>query len=1394
MMRVLELLEKLREQNVRIWIEDDQLKYGKDLPSDLQHSFEEHKDKIWNLLKNTSQRNYTSNISNISPQDRTNPIPLSFAQHRLWFMEQLQPESSFYNIQDIRLIKGPLNLNALKKSLLEIIRRHEILRTTFEEKNGQPMQIISSQPHFMYSFLEWTSLPKEKQKAAIEQFIKKDFDQPFDFTTALFRTNVIQLDQEEHILILSMHHIISDGWSMGIFFAELNSIYSAFIHDLPSPLEDLNIQYADYSIWQRKQLQEKNIEKEFDYWKKKLQDAPYLIELPSDLPRPAIQKYKGKSFEIRIPQREAEQLEKICTHNQATLFMGIFTLYNILLQRYTYQDDIIVGTVTANRSNVEIENLIGFFVNTLPIRTHFSKNMNFIDLLQQIRDSCLEAYIHQHIPFEMLVEHLNPKRDLSYTPFIQAICVLQNNINDKNVLLLNDLQVETIEGDYDTVKFDLSLSVVREDEQLICYFGYNTELFTEQRIQQVAESFRYLFTDAIQSPFENISKLSILSQENKNEWISKGQAKKHMQLYSTIHEKFEQQVRLYPKEIAVSYEQEKLTYEQLNMKANQLASWLIEHGVTRSSRVSICLDRSLEIIISIIAVLKTGAAYIPIDPYYPKERKHYILKDSDSEVLITESTWSEDFEKTNSLFILFLDEAREYLQYQSDHNPEILCDPSDLAYIIYTSGTTGKPKGVMIPHSNVVRLFDSTDRIFEFQSKDKWCLFHSFAFDFSVWEMWGALFYGGELIIIPYWISRSIDEFYQYIHAKQVTILNQTPSAFYQFIESDRILNLTLSLRVIVFGGEALELSKLNLWLEKYSDYHPILINMYGITETTVHVTYRQIKKLDLMNDSMIGQKIDDLELYILDEYLQPVPEGVIGEIHIGGAGLAIGYNHLPELTDEKFISHPFASQKNARLYRTGDLARFRKDDIEYIGRKDEQVKIRGYRIELEEIQKNINSYPDIHQALVVVRKNEAAESEILAYYVTLDHKVVHAEDLRNYLKKHLPAYMIPSWFIPVEQFSLTSNGKVDRKHLPHPKMINSFSNKQIVAPKNDLERKMLEIWKNILNISVISTEHNFFELGGHSFTSIQLIRQIEKVVGYSVPVSVIFQNPTISSLVEALENNIPQIQSSTLIELRKSSNSNSIAFVHPIGGDIFCYANLVQLLHTDQSIYGCKAPGLDNEEPVLSSIHKMAKRYKDDLNAIQKSPEIIVGWSMGGIIGFEIGMQLFEEFGKAPLLIMIDSWSENIMSELMSEQEIVQQFIMDFLKSINASTSLITKKIQSLSELYQLLQESKNEKNIIEMSQIETYFNIYKANLIALHQYNPQQKYPGQIVLLSASELQSNDDTHGWKIWSEKEIDVKTIVGDHYTVLQPPGIHQIADHINKLIADIDSVESSGYV
>jgi amino acid adenylation domain-containing protein len=1039
------------------------------------------------------------------PAGESGDLPLSFAQQRLWFLDRIAPGSPAYNVPAAVRMLGALRPAVLAACFGEVVRRHAALRTRFEIRGDQPVQVVEPALPLEVPLIDLAGLPAALQGAEEQRLALQEAFLPFDLTRPpLLRARLVRRarnTESDHLLLLTLHHIASDGWSTEVAVDEVAALYPAFAAGRPSPLPELPIQYADYAREQRAALQGEALAREISFWRDRLSGAP-VLDLPADRPRPSVPSFQGAVAEVVIPAALDAELRRLARQERITLFMALFAPFAALLSRLAGTEDVVVGTTVTGRDRRELEGLIGFFINTLVLRIDVAGDPDGRGLLLRARQTVLDAFGHQKTPFEKLVDELGLPRDPYRPPLLRV--VLQLHPLASPLPRVPGLTLIPYALFHESAKFDLVLNVYNRPEGLTARWRYDADLFDAPTIGRFSSALMTLLTAWLEAPERRLSGLPLLTAAERHqllaEWDSGPAGAERGG--GCLHRRFEEQAGRTPEAFAVSCGGESLTYGELDVGSNRLARHLAAAGVRPGDVVGLCLERSLDLVVALLAVLKAGAAYLPLDPASPPERLAFALADSGAALVITAD---------------FLASGREAIAAGSGGRLEVESDPEAPAYVIYTSGSTGRPKGVVIPHGNVARLFSATAPRFGFAADDVWTLFHSFAFDFSVWEIWGALLHGGRLVVVPYWESRSPEAFYRLLCDEGVTVLNQTPSAFRQLLWAESAARAgSLRLRLAIFGGEALEPASLAPWIERHGDEHPRLINMYGITETTVHVTWRRIRGEDVRRGSRspIGRAIPDLAVRVLDRSLQPQPIGVVGEICVGGEGLALGYLGRPELTAERFVPDPYGDP-GARLYRSGDLARRLPDgELEILGRSDHQVKIRGFRIEPGEIEAALLAHPSLREAVVL-----AGESRLVAYVTARAGAgpVPPLGELRSFLAAALPDYMLPAAVVVLDRLPLTANGKVDRRALPAPETAGAPTPaRQAVAPRDELERFLANLFRDVLRLPAereIGTGDDFFELGGSSITGAILINRLQEALGEIVQVVVIFDAPTVSGL-----------------------------------------------------------------------------------------------------------------------------------------------------------------------------------------------------------------------------------------------------------------------------------------
>ncbi len=1063
-------------------------------------------------------------ISSIQPRDPDSELalPLSYAQERLWFIDKLGG-SVHYHVSIVEQFDGNLDVPILKNALQDVINRHEILRTVIREKDSIVQQEVLSVEDWQMEYEELKVAHNSKQ---LDDFIFDYIQLPFDLSKDYpIRARLYEIGKEQYVLLLIVHHIVLDGWSQNILMNEIRAIYDARSKGQLPTLPNLPIQYADYAMWQRNELSGDVLEQKLTYWEKRLSGVAHL-NLPLDFVRPAIQSTNGSFIEFELTTSESEALYKITKKEDITLFVLMLSTFKVLLSRYSGQTDICVTSPVANRGQKELENLLGFFINTIVLRSDLSHDPIFRDLLQEVKSMWLETYSYQDTPFEKVVERVVEDRDMSMNPLSQVVFVLQNaprKIQPPNkskekkssAIESNLVDVSGKEEYHKIAKFDLTVNAIEMEGTIRIVMEYCTDLFQRSTIEKMGRHFRNLLNSAALEPGLKLSELEMLGKAEKKQLLELNGPEIAFPDAITVVDLFDDQVLKTPMNTAVVFKEESITYTELDRRSNQIAHFLHQKGVRAESLVGICLDRSIEMVIGIMGILKAGGVYVPIDPDYPADRIAYILDDANAPFIISKESFGhllENFERK----LILLDRDSKIIDGFPQERLPISLLPSNAMYIIYTSGSTGQPKGVVIEHRNIVRLFKSDKSLYDFGSTDVWTLFHSFCFDFSVWEMYGALLFGGKLVVVPKETTKDPIEYSTLLQQEAVTILNQTPGSFYNLQNHYLDQYPESTIRFVIFGGEALDPKQLGRWKNQYPQCR--LINMYGITETTVHATFKEILEVDIdLGISNIGNAIPTLNCYILDENRNLLPEGIGGEIYVSGAGLARGYLNRLALTDQRFIANPFIhdSTTHSKLYKTGDLGRWLPDgSIEYLGRKDDQVKIRGYRIELGEIESALQTCTFVRHGVVLAKEDKRKGKRLVAYIVPKGN--YQKEKIQAYLKSKLPKFMIPSLLIDIAQLPLTSNGKLDKDALPDPDNSHLVNN-DYLEPRDEVESKIVEIWKELLGVERVGIQDDFFELGGHSLLATRVVSAIRKDLDAELGTQDVFLSPTVMELAELI-------------------------------------------------------------------------------------------------------------------------------------------------------------------------------------------------------------------------------------------------------------------------------------
>jgi amino acid adenylation domain-containing protein len=1351
--------------------------------------------------------------------------PLSHGQKALWFLYQSAPESAAYHIAHSVRMRSIPDVEALRRSLQALTDRHAMLRATFKRCENEVVQEIPGHRDVCFEIRDCTGLRPEK----LYERVAAAYRRPFDLERGpVFRAELFTCAPNDHVFLMTIHHIVYDGWSLWRNVDELRRLYAAEVSGTQEPLPAVTGSYPAYVRRQADMLAGPEGERLWNFWEHELAGAAPVLDLPLDRPRPLVQTYNGASHRFRLDAELTRRLKTLAQAQGVTPFMLLLASFQLLLSRYSGQDQIVVGSPTAGRGNGDDADVVGYFVNPIVLKADLSHEPSVQAFIQQVRQTVLRAFEHQSYPFPLLVERLQPARDASYSPLFQVSFVLQKaQCGGSTIDLLarseehgarynwGGLDVEYFDLPQQEGQFDLELEMLEAGSVFFGNLKYNTDLFEPTTIERLARHFTRLVESVLDAPEQSVGKLELLNEEECRSLLdASGAVTCESAETLPIHRLFEHQVQKRPEAIAVTCEGRSLTYRGLNERANCLAHYLKSLGVGPEVLVGLWVERSLEMIVAILGILKAGGAYLPLDPASPKEQLAFIVADSGVRVLVTEEALAKDL-PCSQLELICIDADWPAISKESCENPSTDLTGENLAYVIYTSGSTGKPKGCEISHHNVVRLFTATDDWYHIDHRDVWTVFHSVAFDFSVWEIWGALLYGGRLVVVPYWISRSPGEFLELLAAEQVTVLNQTPSAFGQLMQAEARMDSSkpLALRLVIFGGEALDVQSLKPWFDRHGDVCPQLVNMYGITETTVHVTYRPLTRHDLSsNRSVIGVPLPDLSLYLLDRYLQPVPIGVVGEVYVGGAGVARGYRNRPELTRDRFIEDPFSSHPGARLYKTGDLARRRVDgDVEYVGRLDNQVKIRGFRIELGEIEAVLGEHPAIERAVVTVQAEVAGDKRLVAYIVGRQGQKPVGGELRHFLTERLPIYMVPVAYVPIAQLPLTNNGKVDYRALPAVDDGRGETGQAYIPPRDVVEQKLVRLWEGVLNFRPVGVRDNFFELGGHSLLAVHLMAEIQRDFGAQLPLATLFRNPTVEQLGALLRSETASMAWSPLVPIQPVGAGTPFFCIAGGGGSVLYFYQLAHRLGQERPFYGLQGIGLDGECEPLDRAEAIAARYVEALQSVQPhGPYLLGGHCFGGLVAFEVAQQLQKQGETVRLVALLDVPAPHRAPDEVRSAGDDDPLWLARLAGILTEASgkelgIGPAELRGLDAEAQLacFQEKMQAVGLLppgaSVAQIRGMLGVFVAN--SQIRYSPSDVRPVRLALFKArephpeydfsnaddSDLSTAESTLGWGQFAAGQVAVYGVPGNHITMMNEPNVQVLAESLGQRLREADT-------
>jgi len=1335
-------------------------------------------------ITNITQSENFQKVTSLQPVDHSDELPLTSYQERIWLLSQISEKYAIHNLPMVFQLEGELNITFLEEAFNYVIQRHESLRTIFPlSDHGLAIQKILPEVKIKVLIEEVTVNNSHNQNISetIDQLVNQEVSSYFDLQKdILIRVKLLKLGEDNHVLIITCHHIISDGWSLsGILLKEISAYYNHLLGQGKLELPELKINFGDYTFWHQQQEEEK-ADVLLEYWTNQLQGSLPLLSLPTDNPRPNLQTFQGSIQYFEIEQQLREKIENLAKKNGATLFMVLLAAFQIVLHRYSNQEDIVIGTPIGNRTYTALENIIGCFINVVPLRSNIENNPSFLDFLTQIKQVSLDAYTYSNFPVEKMLSTLKDQRDTSYSPWFQVLFILLNVPN--NHLELPGVRVTEKNFDKGASTFDLTFLVEEKEAGLKCSFEYNTVLYNEETISRLIGHFQVVLEAIISNPQTSVQQLPLLTEREKQQLLIEwNQTTKDYPKNYCIHQLFQEQVQKTPDAIAVIFAEEKLTYRQLNHQANQLAHYLQSLGVGPEVLVGISVERSLEMIVGLFGILKAGGAYVPLDPSYPAERVEYILANSEAAVLVTVSQVLATLPKYAGK-VICLDRDLPKLAGENQENPDSQVKGENLSYVIYTSGSTGKPKGVQICHQSLVNFIYAMKSEPGLHSNDRLVAVTTISFDIHTLEIYLPLTVGATIILASRQITTDGVGLAEEIAKHDVTVMQATPATWRMLLTANWSGKRNLK---AICGGEALPQSLANDLLDKVGS----LWNIYGPTETTVWSTTGEVKadrkNINAEAAEPIGWPIANTEIYILDKNLQPLPIGIPGELHIGGDGLARGYIKRPELNAEKFISNPFSNQASSRLYKTGDLVRYLPDgNIEYIGRIDNQVKIRGFRIELGEIEAVLLQHPQIREGAVIAREDNPGDKRLVAYYVAGD-TVPAISELRDFLKQKLPNYMMPSAFVLLESLPLTPNGKIDRKSLPNPNSIDLEINHELVGPQDEYEKNLVNIWQEVLNLPSISIQDNFFDIGGNSLLAVRLSNSINSFFQQKIPLGAIFQFPTIEQLANLIKKGLESHSLSCLALIQKGDVDMLPLFLFQ-GIDI--YRPLALRLGRKQPVYGLSIEMLDKNEDFLENLEKLAAYYIVEMKTVQPDgPYLLGGISFGGMVALEVAQQLQKAGETVAVLALFDTpgtrpyIAKQLFGKVLGHLGNIQEFGLRYLN----------KKISGTLKKWEYKYSS-------QISNIDKYKFVQERYLQAQIKYQPQA-YKGQVTLfLSTNTNPLADDTFvnlrlvnvdplfGWGELAIGGLYLFQVPGGHISLLKEPNVQVIAERLKLIIAAVN--------
>ncbi|WP_326563753.1 amino acid adenylation domain-containing protein [Micromonospora peucetia] len=1329
-MNAFELLDTLNRRAVGLRVDGDRLRLTASrevLTPELLADIKLHKQQLIAILTGADP-------DTIARRPRPDaPVPVAFAQRQLWFLDQLSPGNPFYNNPVAFDVVGALDVPVLTRALTEVVRRHEALRTVFALVDDEPCQVVRPAAPVALPVTDLTSLPRSERSRRADQAAEAEARAPFDLAAGpLVRGALLRLAPDEHRWLLTVHHMVADGWSVGILIGEVAALYDAYLRGEAAPLAELPVQYPDYTLWQRRQLGGGELERQLGYWTRTLAGAPTLLALPTDRPRPAVQRYRGDCHGTTVDAAVVRGLREVGREGDATLFMTLMASLSVLLWRYSGQDDVCVGTPFANRNHRDVEGLIGHFVNTVVIRNRLDPEQSFAALLADVRRHLLDAYAHPDLPFEQLVDALNPERHTSYSPLFQVMLVLQNIPRGR--LELPGLVLRPLSSSTGAAKFDLSVEVLEHADELHVLFEYNTDLFDAATIARLADHFVRLLGQVASDPSAPVGALRLLGPDERHRLLVQwNDTARPLTGPADLVRRIAAQARRHPDRLAVVDGDERLDHATLERRANRLAHALIARGVRPDQVVGLHARRSAGLVVAILGVLKAGAAYLPLDPALPPERLAGMVADAAPALVLGDG-----------------DLAAVEAEGRHDGPPDIVVHPASLAYVIYTSGSTGRPKGVAVAHGSVVNLLDHWVSRLGTAAGEAAALWSSVGFDVSVQEIFLPLTTGGTLHLVPEPLRGDPAALMGWLREHRVGQA-YLPPAFVRWIDEDPADRLAgLALRQLLVGVEPLPEQALHRIQQALPGLR--VLNGYGPTETTVYST-AYLDPQPSARQCPIGRPIANTRVHLLDERLEPAPIGVTGEIHIGGAGVARGYLGRPGATAERFVPDPFVPGE--RLYRTGDLARLLPDgNIEYLGRRDGQVKIRGFRIELGEIEAALLDRPDVREAAVLVDSDAAGEPRLVAGVNRGGAAPLLVSEWREALSRRLPGYMIPSSFVELPRLPQTGNGKLDRDEVLRLARTSAPWQVNLASPRDQIELTLYQIWKRLLLHPEIGITDRFFDVGGTSISAIKLAHAIGEAFGETLPVHEIMLHPTIEALGGRLRHGASGRPPSNLIEFRAGDGAGRVICVHPAGGTAFCYLSLAKALPESLGVYGIQSPGVNPGEEFLPTVEAMAEAYLRQVAHLLDGPVVLTGLSYGGLVAYEMGRRLALAGHPGLSVVLLDTLGTDDPAHRAAIEPVDMAEFRDKLVKFNG--------------MYPGIDDE----------QIDQYHRVYNHNRSTMRDCRPPAS-PARLVLLQATAGREESFLREvgafWRRRGDADFLLERVHCDHWDILESAVVLRVA-------------------